>query len=88
LRFGLFDCKKYVKKCKTLGITSGVEFKFYGKVNKWPELSKFFYETSDEVNQEDHLISVLNKPGNLLVLFKVSEENSFLNSVFAIIFIC
>jgi hypothetical protein len=74
LKFGVFDCKKNIQKCKKLGLTHNVDIRFYGKENKWPELSEFLDGVIEEVNQEDTLIDMLDKPGRLLVLFKVKLE--------------
>ncbi|KAG5684018.1 hypothetical protein PVAND_013271 [Polypedilum vanderplanki] len=71
LKFGIFDCNESSLICNNLGISQNVEFKFYGTINKWPALTAFLTQIIEEILQEDELISLLDKPGRLLVLYKI-----------------
>ncbi|KAG5684019.1 hypothetical protein PVAND_013272 [Polypedilum vanderplanki] len=73
LKFGIFDCKKNIMKCKSIGLGHKIEVRFYGNQNKWPALSEFLDQIVDEVLQEDELIESLDKPGRFLVLFKIAS---------------
>ncbi|KAG5684017.1 hypothetical protein PVAND_013270 [Polypedilum vanderplanki] len=72
LKFGIFDCIKNSLICNNLGISQNVELKFYGTINKWPALTALLSQNIEEILQEDELISLLDKPGRLLVMFKIS----------------